>query len=83
MLPRQKRVWARSAVWHHRLLLPRHRPADSPVGACVYSVCGTAGIHVEGPFKKPLIFALAATVIAGGLMVLFPQVVTFLPNMML
>ena len=54
-----------------------------PVGVCVYSVCGTAGIPVEGPFKKSMIFALAATVIVGGLMVLFPQVVTYLPSMML
>lgn len=30
-----------------------------------------------------MIFALAATVIVGGLMVLFPQVVTYLPSMML
>jgi len=50
---------------------------------CVYSVCGTAGIPVEGPFKKSMIFALVATVIVGGLMVLFPQVVTYLPSMML
>lgn len=54
-----------------------------PVGVCVYSVCGTAGIPVEGPFKKSMIFALVATVIVGGLMVLFPQVVTYLPSMML
>lgn len=54
-----------------------------PVGVCVYSVCGTAGIPVEGPFKKSMAFAIAATVIVGGLMVLFPQVVTYLPSMML
>lgn len=54
-----------------------------PVGVCVYSVCGTAGIPVEGAFKKSIVFALAATVIVGGLMVLFPQVVTYLPSMML
>lgn len=54
-----------------------------PVGVCVYSVCGTAGIPVEGPFKRSMVFALAATVIVGGLMVLFPQIVTFLPSLML
>lgn len=53
-----------------------------PVGVCVYSVCGTAGIPVEGPFKKSLSFALTATIIVGGMMVLFPQVITMLPSMM-
>lgn len=54
-----------------------------PVGVCVYSVCGVAGIPVEGTFQKSMIFALIATIIVGGLMVCFPQVVTFLPSMML
>ncbi|MCI8969904.1 MAG: TRAP transporter large permease [Oscillibacter sp.] len=54
-----------------------------PVGVCVYSVCGVAGIPVEGPFKLSMIFALVAAVVVGGLMILFPQVVTFLPSMML
>ena len=53
-----------------------------PVGVCVYSVCGTAGIPVEGAFGKSIVFAVVATVIVGGLIVLFPQVVTYLPSMM-
>lgn len=54
-----------------------------PVGVCVYSACGVADIPVEGPFKKSMVFALSATVIVGGLMVFFPQIVTWLPSMML
>ncbi len=53
-----------------------------PVGVCVYSVCGTAGIPVEGAFGKSIVFAVTATIIVGGLIVLFPQVVTYLPSMM-
>lgn len=54
-----------------------------PVGVCVYSACGVADIPVEGAFKRSMVFALAATVIVGGLMVFFPQIVTWLPSMML
>lgn len=54
-----------------------------PVGVCVYSACGVADIPVEGAFKRSMVFALAATVIVGGLMAFFPQIVTWLPSMML
>ncbi len=54
-----------------------------PVGVCVYSACGVADIPVEGPFKKSMAFAIVATVIVGGLMIFFPQIVTWLPSMML
>ena len=54
-----------------------------PVGVCVYSSCGVAGIPVEGAFKRSMVFALAAVIIVGGLMILFPQIVTWLPGMML
>ena len=54
-----------------------------PVGVCVYSACGVADIPVEGAFKRSMVFALAATIIVGGLMIFFPQIVTYLPSMML
>jgi len=54
-----------------------------PVGVCVYSVCGVAGIPVEAPFQKSMVFAIIASIVVGGLMILFPQVVTFLPSLML
>jgi len=53
-----------------------------PVGLCVYSVCGTVKIPVEGPFKYGLIYAIAASVVVGGLMITFPQMVTWLPSLM-
>lgn len=53
-----------------------------PVGLCIYSVCGTVKIPVEGPFRYGLQYALAASVVVGGLMIAFPQMVTWLPSLM-
>ncbi len=53
-----------------------------PVGMCVYSVCGVSKISVEGPFKLSICYSIAATVIVGGAIVLFPGLVTWLPGLM-
>jgi C4-dicarboxylate transporter DctM subunit len=53
-----------------------------PVGMCVYAVCGAARIPVEGPFKVGIMFAIAGSIIVGGLMILVPEIATFLPNLM-
>lgn len=53
-----------------------------PVGMCVYTVCGICRIPVEGAFKYGIKYAAICSLVAGGLMIAFPQIVTWLPNMM-
>lgn len=53
-----------------------------PVGICIYSVCGVAKIPVERPFRYGAIFAAVCSIIVGGLMIAFPKVVIWLPNLM-
>ena len=53
-----------------------------PVGMCVYTVCGICKLPVEGAFKYGIKFAAVCSVVVGGLMIAFPEIVTWLPNMM-
>lgn len=53
-----------------------------PVGLCVYTVCGITKNPVEGAFKYGICFAAACSIVVGGLMILFPQLVTWLPATM-
>ncbi|MBR0093390.1 MAG: TRAP transporter large permease [Lachnospiraceae bacterium] len=53
-----------------------------PVGLCVYSVCGITKLPMEKVFKYGMIMAFAAAVIAGGLMILWPDLALLLPRMM-
>lgn len=53
-----------------------------PVGLCVYAVCGIAKLPMEGVFKYGTIMAAAAAVVAGGLMIVWPDLALILPRMM-
>lgn len=51
-----------------------------PVGLSVYSVSATTGIPAESIFKYSISFAAVATVVVIGLMVLVPELATWLPS---
>ena len=53
-----------------------------PVGLCVYAVCGITKRPMEGVFKYGTVMAAAAAIIAGGLMIFWPDLAMLLPNMM-
>ncbi|WP_209123447.1 TRAP transporter large permease [Alkalihalobacillus sp. BA299] len=53
-----------------------------PVGLSVYAVAGVSKIRLEPIFRIGMIFAVAALVVVCGLMIAFPEIVTFLPNSM-
>ena len=53
-----------------------------PVGLCVYAVCGITKLPMEGVFKYGVIMAAAAAIIAGGLMIFWPELAMLIPNMM-
>lgn len=53
-----------------------------PVGLSVYAVAGVSGIGSGPIFKIGMIFAIVAMIVVGGLMIAFPQLVTWLPNSM-
>lgn len=53
-----------------------------PVGMCVYAVAGAANIPVEGPFRIGIIYAIAASIIVGALMIFVPEIATLLPSLM-
>jgi C4-dicarboxylate transporter, DctM subunit len=53
-----------------------------PVGLSVYAVAGVSNIRLEPIFRIGMVFALAALVVVGGLMILFPELATYLPNSM-
>lgn len=53
-----------------------------PVGISVYAVGSVSGIPIERLFKTSTVFAVFATVIVVGLLILFPQLVTWLPSQM-
>ncbi|WP_027962952.1 TRAP transporter large permease [Halalkalibacillus halophilus] len=53
-----------------------------PVGLSVYAVSGISKIRSEAIFKVCMVFAIAALVVVCGLMILFPEIATFLPNSM-
>lgn len=53
-----------------------------PVGISVYAVGGVTKISIEKLFRTSIVFAVVAAVIVGGLLIIFPQLVTWLPNTM-
>ncbi|MBU8907921.1 TRAP transporter large permease [Desertibacillus haloalkaliphilus] len=53
-----------------------------PVGLSVYAVAGVTGVSVERLFRYTIVFAIALVVVVCGLLILFPELVTFLPNLM-
>lgn len=53
-----------------------------PVGLSVYAVAGVSGIPSGSIFKIGMVFAIAALIIVGGLMITFPGLATWLPNSM-
>ncbi|WP_298823855.1 TRAP transporter large permease [uncultured Planococcus sp.] len=53
-----------------------------PVGISVYAVGGVSGIPIERLFKTSTIFAVVATVVVIGLLIAFPELVTWLPSQM-
>ena len=53
-----------------------------PVGISVYAVGGVSGIPIERLFKTSTVFAVVATVVVIGLLILFPGLVTWLPSQM-
>lgn len=53
-----------------------------PVGLSIYSVSGVTGIASEKIFKYALPYAVIITVVICGLLILFPALVTWLPNRM-
>ena len=53
-----------------------------PVGLSVYAVAGVSGIGSGPIFRIGMIFAVVAMIVVGGLMIAFPQLVTWLPNSM-
>ncbi|RKQ29326.1 TRAP transporter large permease [Oceanobacillus halophilus] len=54
-----------------------------PVGTNVFVVGSTTGVSIEGMFKITFIFAIATSIITIGLLILFPQLITWLPSIML
>lgn len=53
-----------------------------PVGLSVYAVSGATGISSDRIFKYSLGFAVIATVVVTALLVIFPDLATWLPTMM-
>jgi len=53
-----------------------------PVGISVYAVGGVTRIPIERLFRTTLLFALFATVVVMGLLIIFPELVTWLPSKM-
>lgn len=53
-----------------------------PVGLSVFSVAGVSGIRSESIFRVGMIFAVVAMLVVCGLMIIFPELATWLPNLM-
>lgn len=53
-----------------------------PVGLSVFAVSGVSQIRSEPIFKLGMIFAIVALVVVGGLLIVFPELATWLPNLM-
>lgn len=53
-----------------------------PVGMSVYVVGSVSGIPIERLFKTSTVFAIVASIIVIGLLILFPELVTWLPSQM-
>lgn len=53
-----------------------------PVGISVYAVGSVSNISIESLFRTSTVFALGASVVVIGLLVVYPELVTWLPNQM-
>lgn len=53
-----------------------------PVGLSVYAVAGVSKIRLEPIFKIGMVFSVVALVVVGGVMILFPEIATFLTQSM-
>ncbi|HZW68838.1 MAG TPA: TRAP transporter large permease [Pseudogracilibacillus sp.] len=53
-----------------------------PVGLCIFAVGGATGIPIERLFKVGTIFGVVATIVLVSLLILFPEVVLWLPSQM-
>ena len=53
-----------------------------PVGLSVYSVAAVTGISIERIFKRALVMSVVLTVVTVGLLIIFPELVTWLPGIM-
>lgn len=49
-----------------------------PVGLCVYSVAGVTKIPIENLFKYSMIFAVVASIAVPAILLIFPELMTFL-----
>lgn len=53
-----------------------------PVGISVYAVGGVTKIPIEKLFRVSFVFAVVAAVFVGGLLIIFPEIATWLPTTM-
>ncbi|MFT4414764.1 TRAP transporter large permease [Fredinandcohnia humi] len=53
-----------------------------PVGLSVYAVAGVSKIRLEPIFKIGMVFAVVALIVVGGVMIVFPEIATFLTESM-
>lgn len=53
-----------------------------PVGLSVYAVAGVTGLRIDRLFRHSTMFAFLVLLLVGALMILFPGMVTFLPEQM-
>ncbi|MFD0943981.1 TRAP transporter large permease [Savagea faecisuis] len=53
-----------------------------PVGISVYAVGSVSNISIESLFRTSTVFALGASVVVIGLLIVYPELVTWLPNQM-
>lgn len=53
-----------------------------PVGTNVFIVGSTTGISIEGIFKITFVFSIITTIVVVGLLIIFPELITWLPSIM-
>jgi tripartite ATP-independent transporter DctM subunit len=53
-----------------------------PVGMSVYAVCGVSGLNMGKVFKYGMKYAIVACIVAGFLLIAFPQITSWLPSLM-
>lgn len=53
-----------------------------PVGTNVFIVGSITGISIEGIFRITFVFAIITTIVVVGLLIVFPELITWLPSIM-
>lgn len=53
-----------------------------PVGMSVYAVCGVSGLNMGSVFNYGIKYALVACLVMGVILIAFPQITAWLPNLM-